>query len=144
MKCTICEETPRCVVTYPCTHCVMCEPCAATQNECPFCHQVITQRNTIFIPVWCAHLVCSSSTQSPFGFEYCLTKVTVKTRWHRCVISVLSYNYCLDRHVGASAYLAAGWWRGNSRLYVFVIVAFLLLILLLSSSYFCYYYYYNY
>ena len=52
MKCTICEDTPRCVVTYPCTHCVMCEKCAGTQNECPFCHQAITQRNTIFIPVW--------------------------------------------------------------------------------------------
>ncbi|XP_057310766.1 putative E3 ubiquitin-protein ligase UNKL [Hydractinia symbiolongicarpus] len=51
MKCTICEETPRCVVTYPCTHCVMCESCAAKQNECPFCHAVITQKNTIFIPV---------------------------------------------------------------------------------------------
>jgi len=51
MKCTICEETPRCVVTYPCTHCVMCNNCATTQNECPFCHQIITQKTTIFIPV---------------------------------------------------------------------------------------------
>ncbi|XP_066917265.1 RING finger protein unkempt-like isoform X2 [Clytia hemisphaerica] len=51
MKCTICEETPRCVVTYPCTHCVMCEKCAGGQSECPFCKQAITQRNTIFIPV---------------------------------------------------------------------------------------------
>ena len=52
MTCTICEDTPRCVVTYPCTHCVMCEKCAGAQNECPFCHQAITQRSTIFIPVW--------------------------------------------------------------------------------------------
>ncbi|XP_012554518.3 putative E3 ubiquitin-protein ligase UNKL isoform X2 [Hydra vulgaris] len=51
MKCILCEETPRCVVTYPCTHCVMCGTCAAQQVECPFCNQAISQKTTIFIPV---------------------------------------------------------------------------------------------
>lgn len=51
MKCIICENEPRCVVTYPCSHCVMCEGCAKDQTECPFCKQPITQKATIFIPV---------------------------------------------------------------------------------------------
>ena len=51
MKCILCEETPRCVVTYPCTHCVMCGTCAVHQAECPFCHKAISQKTTIFIPV---------------------------------------------------------------------------------------------
>ncbi|KAL4719678.1 hypothetical protein ACJJTC_002999 [Scirpophaga incertulas] len=36
-KCMVCEEQPRAVTLAPCNHYVLCEPCAATASECPYC-----------------------------------------------------------------------------------------------------------
>ncbi|KAJ8730335.1 hypothetical protein PYW07_017373 [Mythimna separata] len=36
-KCMTCEERARAVTLAPCNHYVLCEPCAATADECPYC-----------------------------------------------------------------------------------------------------------
>ncbi|XP_049868778.1 putative E3 ubiquitin-protein ligase UNKL isoform X2 [Pectinophora gossypiella] len=36
-KCMVCEEQPRSVTLAPCNHYVLCEGCAATNKECPYC-----------------------------------------------------------------------------------------------------------
>lgn len=36
-KCMTCEEQPRSVTLAPCNHYVVCESCAATADECPYC-----------------------------------------------------------------------------------------------------------
>lgn len=36
-KCMVCEEQPRSVTLAPCNHYVLCEACAATSTECPYC-----------------------------------------------------------------------------------------------------------
>ncbi|XP_026490804.1 putative E3 ubiquitin-protein ligase UNKL isoform X1 [Vanessa tameamea] len=36
-KCMVCEEQPRSVTLAPCNHYVLCEACAATSKECPYC-----------------------------------------------------------------------------------------------------------
>ncbi|CAG5051743.1 unnamed protein product [Parnassius apollo] len=36
-KCMVCEEQPRSVTLAPCNHYVLCESCAATAKECPYC-----------------------------------------------------------------------------------------------------------
>ncbi|XP_065066413.1 putative E3 ubiquitin-protein ligase UNKL isoform X1 [Rhopilema esculentum] len=51
LLCTVCENSERSCLTFPCSHCVMCEHCAAKKEECPFCHTAIQQKNAIFIPL---------------------------------------------------------------------------------------------
>ncbi|XP_053607396.1 putative E3 ubiquitin-protein ligase UNKL [Plodia interpunctella] len=36
-KCMVCEEQPRSVTLAPCNHYVLCEGCAASADECPYC-----------------------------------------------------------------------------------------------------------
>uniref|UniRef100_A0A2A4JL62 RING-type E3 ubiquitin transferase n=1 Tax=Heliothis virescens TaxID=7102 RepID=A0A2A4JL62_HELVI len=36
-KCMVCEEQPRSVTLAPCNHYVLCDACAATTAECPYC-----------------------------------------------------------------------------------------------------------
>lgn len=36
-KCMVCEEQPRSVTLAPCNHYVLCDKCAATTEECPYC-----------------------------------------------------------------------------------------------------------
>ncbi|CAG4979428.1 unnamed protein product [Colias eurytheme] len=36
-KCMVCEEQPRSVTLAPCNHYVLCDNCAATTKECPYC-----------------------------------------------------------------------------------------------------------
>ncbi|CAH0719613.1 unnamed protein product, partial [Brenthis ino] len=36
-KCMVCEEQPRSVTLAPCNHYVLCDACAATASECPYC-----------------------------------------------------------------------------------------------------------
>ncbi|VVC99161.1 unnamed protein product [Leptidea sinapis] len=40
-KCMVCEEQPRAVTLAPCNHYVLCDSCAATANECPYCQTPI-------------------------------------------------------------------------------------------------------
>lgn len=47
--CSLCEEQLRCIMTAPCLHCTMCEPCASQRLECPVCHVQITQKTLINI-----------------------------------------------------------------------------------------------
>ena len=52
--CTLCKEYPRCVLTQPCQHCVLCEQCAERLDRdarCPHCKARITQRVTVIMPV---------------------------------------------------------------------------------------------
>eukprot|EP00794_Sanderia_malayensis_P008929 gene8929-9881_t len=51
MLCTLCEKSQRNLVTFPCTHCVMCDACSSKREECPHCHVGITGRNVISIPI---------------------------------------------------------------------------------------------
>ena len=51
MLCTICEKNQRNLVTYPCSHCVMCDACSTKKDECPFCHVAIAQKNVVSIPL---------------------------------------------------------------------------------------------
>lgn len=51
--CTQCKEFPRCVLTQPCQHCVLCESCAdklGKDANCPHCNEKITQRSTVILP----------------------------------------------------------------------------------------------
>lgn len=43
-KCMTCEEQPRAVTLAPCNHYVLCDACAATVDECPYC-QTPVQRH---------------------------------------------------------------------------------------------------
>ncbi|KAG6447073.1 hypothetical protein O3G_MSEX004779 [Manduca sexta] len=43
-KCMVCEEQPRAVTLAPCNHYVLCDACAATTDECPYC-QTPVQRH---------------------------------------------------------------------------------------------------
>ncbi|KAJ0176993.1 hypothetical protein K1T71_007002 [Dendrolimus kikuchii] len=36
-ECMVCEEQPRSVTLAPCNHYVLCDKCAATADECPYC-----------------------------------------------------------------------------------------------------------
>lgn len=40
-KCMKCEENNRSVTLAPCNHYVLCEVCATTQRECPYCQTPI-------------------------------------------------------------------------------------------------------
>lgn len=42
-KCLRCEERPRAVTLAPCNHYALCEPCADTATECPYCQAPITR-----------------------------------------------------------------------------------------------------
>lgn len=41
-KCMKCEENNRSVTLVPCNHYVLCETCATTQRECPYCQTPVT------------------------------------------------------------------------------------------------------
>lgn len=43
-KCMVCEEQPRSVTLAPCNHYVLCDKCATTADECPYC-QTPVQRH---------------------------------------------------------------------------------------------------
>ncbi|CAI7990425.1 Putative E3 ubiquitin-protein ligase UNKL [Geodia barretti] len=53
--CLKCQEFPRCVLTQPCQHCVLCEKCAESMDEahrvCPYCQERITHCSTALIPL---------------------------------------------------------------------------------------------
>ncbi|XP_064414761.1 putative E3 ubiquitin-protein ligase UNKL isoform X2 [Latimeria chalumnae] len=36
-KCVVCQERNRCIVLQPCQHYVLCEHCAPSKTECPYC-----------------------------------------------------------------------------------------------------------
>lgn len=36
-KCVVCQKHDRCVVLQPCQHYVLCENCAPSETECPYC-----------------------------------------------------------------------------------------------------------
>lgn len=40
-KCMVCEEQPRSVTLAPCNHYVLCDKCATTAEECPYCQTPI-------------------------------------------------------------------------------------------------------
>lgn len=42
-KCMKCEEKNRSVTLVPCNHYVLCEACASTQRECPYCQTPTSQ-----------------------------------------------------------------------------------------------------
>ncbi len=51
--CTQCKEFPRCVLTHPCQHCVLCEQCGerlGMEARCPYCNEKISQRTTVLLP----------------------------------------------------------------------------------------------
>ncbi|XP_062701516.1 putative E3 ubiquitin-protein ligase UNKL isoform X4 [Aedes albopictus] len=43
-KCMKCEENNRSVTLVPCNHYVLCDACAATQRECPYCQTPVTSQ----------------------------------------------------------------------------------------------------
>lgn len=43
-KCMVCEEQNRSVTLGPCNHYVMCETCASTQKECPYCQTPVSSQ----------------------------------------------------------------------------------------------------
>ncbi|XP_021702712.1 RING finger protein unkempt isoform X6 [Aedes aegypti] len=43
-KCMKCEENNRSVTLVPCNHYVLCDVCAATQRECPYCQTPVTSQ----------------------------------------------------------------------------------------------------
>ncbi|XP_062536908.1 RING finger protein unkempt isoform X6 [Armigeres subalbatus] len=43
-KCMKCEENNRSVTLVPCNHYVLCDSCAATQRECPYCQTPVTSQ----------------------------------------------------------------------------------------------------
>lgn len=45
-KCMVCEEQNR-SVTLPCNHYVLCNSCAPTQKECPYCQMPVNLTNNI-------------------------------------------------------------------------------------------------
>lgn len=45
-KCMVCEEQNR-SVTLPCNHYVLCNACAPTQKECPYCQMPVNLTNNI-------------------------------------------------------------------------------------------------
>lgn len=45
-KCMVCEERNR-TVTLNCNHFVLCDTCASTQNECPYCQTPTNLMNNI-------------------------------------------------------------------------------------------------
>uniref|UniRef100_T1J1V5 RING-type E3 ubiquitin transferase n=1 Tax=Strigamia maritima TaxID=126957 RepID=T1J1V5_STRMM len=51
MKCMVCEEKNRCVALLPCNHYVLCNQCAPTQKECPYCRVQIVQRSSVVMPL---------------------------------------------------------------------------------------------
>lgn len=42
-KCMGCEERPRAVTLAPCNHYVLCDACAATHDECPYCQTPVAR-----------------------------------------------------------------------------------------------------
>lgn len=44
-KCMKCEENPRSVTLNPCNHYVLCEICAKTQRDCPYCQTPISSQS---------------------------------------------------------------------------------------------------
>ncbi|CAG12214.1 unnamed protein product, partial [Tetraodon nigroviridis] len=40
-KCIVCQKHDRCIVLQPCQHYVLCENCAPTKTECPYCRTKI-------------------------------------------------------------------------------------------------------
>lgn len=44
-KCMVCEEQNRTVTLVPCNHFVLCDDCASTQKECPYCQTVINPQS---------------------------------------------------------------------------------------------------
>ncbi|KAM9784635.1 putative E3 ubiquitin-protein ligase UNKL [Syngnathus typhle] len=40
-KCLVCQKRGRCVVLHPCQHFVLCESCASSKTECPYCQTTI-------------------------------------------------------------------------------------------------------
>ncbi|OWR53555.1 putative E3 ubiquitin-protein ligase UNKL [Danaus plexippus] len=44
-KCMVCEEQPRSVTLAPCNHYVLCDGCAATAKECPYCQMPLQQHH---------------------------------------------------------------------------------------------------
>ncbi|KPJ02599.1 RING finger protein unkempt [Papilio xuthus] len=42
-KCMVCEEQPRSVTLAPCNHYVLCDGCALTAKECPYCQTPVQQ-----------------------------------------------------------------------------------------------------
>ncbi|XP_014663186.1 PREDICTED: putative E3 ubiquitin-protein ligase UNKL isoform X2 [Priapulus caudatus] len=50
VKCLVCQEKNRTVAILPCNHYVLCETCAPQQQECPYCHQTITQKSSVGRP----------------------------------------------------------------------------------------------
>uniref|UniRef100_A0A336MNH7 CSON003362 protein n=1 Tax=Culicoides sonorensis TaxID=179676 RepID=A0A336MNH7_CULSO len=43
-KCMKCEENPRSVTLVPCNHYALCDTCAITQRECPYCQTPVTSQ----------------------------------------------------------------------------------------------------
>ncbi|XP_077299258.1 RING finger protein unk isoform X2 [Arctopsyche grandis] len=43
-KCMVCEEQNRSVTLAPCNHYVLCETCASTQKECPYCQTPVSSQ----------------------------------------------------------------------------------------------------
>lgn len=43
-KCMKCEENNRSVTLVPCNHYVVCDSCASTQRECPYCQTPVTSQ----------------------------------------------------------------------------------------------------
>uniref|UniRef100_A0A182SFU3 RING-type domain-containing protein n=1 Tax=Anopheles maculatus TaxID=74869 RepID=A0A182SFU3_9DIPT len=43
-KCMKCEEKNRSVTLVPCNHYVVCDTCATTQRECPYCQTPVTPK----------------------------------------------------------------------------------------------------
>uniref|UniRef100_A0A8C4SKC5 Unk like zinc finger n=1 Tax=Erpetoichthys calabaricus TaxID=27687 RepID=A0A8C4SKC5_ERPCA len=40
-KCIVCQNHDRCIVLQPCQHYVLCENCASSKTECPYCNSKI-------------------------------------------------------------------------------------------------------
>lgn len=40
-KCIVCQKHDRCIVLQPCQHYVLCENCAPSKTECPYCRTKI-------------------------------------------------------------------------------------------------------
>lgn len=40
-KCIVCQKHDRCIILQPCQHYVLCENCAPSQTECPYCRTKI-------------------------------------------------------------------------------------------------------
>lgn len=49
-ECIVCLERERTVAFSPCNHLAVCEECAKTIGECPFCRRPIENRVYLFVP----------------------------------------------------------------------------------------------